>query len=63
VVTQTSVARELGIRMCEAWGLNPAEVLSIEIEWSPENLPVATVRLFVNEAVVYELLTLAPVER
>jgi hypothetical protein len=60
---ELSLATELGQRMCAAWGLNPGEVLSIHIDWTPEHLPRAVVYLHLTEGAAYELLTLVPAER
>ena len=57
-----SIARQLGIKMCEAYGLNPAEVVSVDVHWRPDRLPTATVELLINERIVQQLLTLHPVE-
>lgn len=57
------VATQLGIKMCEAWGINPAECMSIDVHWLPNQLPQATVMLMLNEQVVMELLTLSVVDR
>ena len=55
------LSQRLGEAMCAAWGLNPAEVFAIDVHWRPRELPTATVRLMLNEGVVREMLSLAPV--
>jgi hypothetical protein len=57
-----SVAIALGRAMCEAWGLNPADVRAIDLHWRPHTLPWADVEMWVAEGVVREVLRLAPVQ-
>jgi len=58
-----SVATQLGRAMCAAWGLNPSDVMSIEIHWTPNDLPYAVVDLTLSEGAARELLTLSVVDR
>lgn len=58
-----NVARELGERMCAAWGINPTECTAIEVHWTPFELPRAVVHLMLNEQVAYELLQLTVADR
>lgn len=58
-----NVGRELGSAMCRAWGLNPHDVLAIDLRWRVDELPTATVLLRTTEGVVREVLTLGVVDR
>lgn len=58
----SEVASALGQAMCRAYGINPHECMAIEIHWTPHEC-VAYATLMLNEGVVKELLTLAPIER
>ena len=54
------ISGELGRRICEAWGIDPAVCLCVDIAWRPGQMPFAVVELALTEGVVRELLTLAP---
>ena len=54
---------QLGVTMCEQWGIDPKQCHSITIHWAVDKLPIATVELLMNEGLVRELLTLAPIDR
>lgn len=52
----------IGMELCRCWGLDPTLVQSIEIVVEPDELPRATVHLFLNEGVMRELTLLRRVE-
>lgn len=58
-----NVARQLGQRMCAAWGIDPALCVGITVEWRPDAMPVAVVELMLTEGAVRELLTLDVIDR
>jgi len=53
-----NLARELGVRMCEAWGLNPNDVFAIDLRWRPDEYPTAIIQVRTAEGVVREILEL-----
>lgn len=57
------IAHDLGQAICQAWGLNPADVRAIDLHWRPDALPWADVEMYATEAVVREVLVLAPTKR
>lgn len=57
------IARELGERMCAAWGIDPTQCTAITVLWRPRELPTAVVELYLSESAVAELLTLSVAHR
>jgi hypothetical protein len=57
-VTPAEVNRALGIAACEAWGLDPMDVLTIDFHWRPWEPSMATVELRINERVIREVSSL-----
>ena len=52
--------RWIGAALCEAWGLDPRDVLGVVIRFEPCEMPVATVRVLLNEKVIRHVLELVP---
>jgi hypothetical protein len=56
----------LGVRLCEAWGLDPNQVKRITIDITANTLPAVTVELFAYDAlesIITEHHVLAPRDR
>lgn len=54
------ISTEIGVAMCEAWGLSANEVLDITVHFHPQELPYAEVELLINEQVLKHVLELVP---
>jgi len=54
------VAREIGTRLCQAWGFDAGQVLDITIYFTPDQLPRADISVLLNEQVVRHVLDLVP---
>jgi len=53
---------ESGKLLCQALRLDPREVRAIHIHWQANELPYASVELYLNEQAVHRIIQLRPVD-
>jgi hypothetical protein len=56
-VSPAEFNRAVGITACKAWGLDPMDVLTIDLHWHPYDISTATLELRINERVIGEILS------
>lgn len=54
-MTPRAVSERLGIAMCEALGLNPSDVLAIDVQYRPHEPVMAIVTMHPTEGALHEL--------
>ena len=55
--------RQMGVAICNAWGLDASLVCAIDLRWRPDELPTALIETKLTEGVMREVLTLVPISR
>lgn len=61
-MARIDIGRESGIIICHALGLDPNTVSKVDIHWHSGEAPYASVEMYLNEQVVYEIIQLQPVQ-